>query len=138
MRLVLDTNVYISKLLSPAGRVGQTFDYIVHAQLEQLMSNATLQELQRKLAAPKFRRYFSPLAAGIYFSRIQEAATIIEVTTELTVCADPDDDMLFELATDGQADYIISGDQKVLALDPFGQVRVVSPRGFVEELRVKD
>ena len=47
---------------------------------------------------------------------------------------DPDDDKFLAVALDGKAEVIVSGEQDLLVLDPFRRVRVVKPRGFIEEL----
>ena len=137
MRIVVDTGVFVSALWSPNGFTADLLTQLL-AKHEVLVSTALLDEIADVLRRPKFAQRVSIQTATAFRQLLYQYSTEIEVTSELTVCADPDDDILFELATDGQADYIISGDRKVLALDPFGQVRVVSPRGFVEELRVKD
>ena len=133
MRLVLDTNLHISRLVSPRGFVAGAVEASL-ASHDCLVSTASLAELRTKLVAEKFARYFSAAEADEYATRLSDVCELIRVSTSLRVCADPADDFLFALAVDGRADCIVSGDRHVLALDPFRGVRVVTPRGLAERL----
>jgi len=57
-----------------------------------------------------------------------------EVEQTVEASRDPDDDKFLAVALDGKAEVIVSGEQDLLVLDPFRRVRVVKPRGFIEEL----
>jgi predicted nucleic acid-binding protein len=45
---------------------------------------------------------------------------------------DPDDDRVLECAVEARADYIVSGDRHLLALESYEAIRIVSPRQFVQ------
>jgi predicted nucleic acid-binding protein len=64
---------------------------------------------------------------------LYRAAKSITVTEIVEASRDPDDDKFLALAVAGKAEVIVSGDKDLLVLDPFGSVRVVRPRVFVEE-----
>ena len=57
-----------------------------------------------------------------------EQVTIIE---RIAACRDPHDDKFLELAVNGHADLIVSGDGDLLALNPFRQISIVTPAIFV-------
>jgi predicted nucleic acid-binding protein len=50
------------------------------------------------------------------------------------VTRDPKDDAVVACAQEGEADYIVSGDQDLLVLEEYGDVQIVSPREFLEIL----
>jgi predicted nucleic acid-binding protein len=54
------------------------------------------------------------------------------ITERLAACRDPTDDKFLELAVDGHADLIVSGDGGLLALNPFRQIPIVTPAMFVQ------
>ncbi len=58
-----------------------------------------------------------------------EAVTIIE---PIVACRDPTDDKFLELAVNGQADFIVSGDADLLVLNPFRGIPILSPATFVQ------
>lgn len=56
----------------------------------------------------------------------------INVDVEIAACRDPKDDKFLSLAVSGHATHIITGDQDILALDPFQGIRILTPRDFLE------
>ena len=64
--------------------------------------------------------------------RIVERVPIIYI---IHASRDPKDDMFLELAVNGNADVIVSGDQDLLALTPFREIPIVTPAGYLERLQ---
>ena len=58
-------------------------------------------------------------------------AEIIEIITKINLCRDPKDNKFLELAVNGKADYLISGDQDLLILNPFQEISILSPQVFI-------
>ncbi len=54
--------------------------------------------------------------------------------SKVKACRDPDDDFLLDLALAGRADYLLTGDEDLLSIDPFRSVRIVTYRIFRELL----
>ena len=52
-------------------------------------------------------------------------------TERITACRDPKDDKFLELAVNGHADLIVSGDADLLTLNPFQGTPIVTPADFV-------
>lgn len=59
------------------------------------------------------------------------AAELIVITELVTGCRDPDDDKFLELAVNGHAEAIVSGDFDLLVLDSFRGIPIVTPAAFV-------
>ena len=128
MRLVLDSNVYISGLTIE----GLTFEVMVATLSEHqvFVSDAILKEVSKALRK-KFKQ-----PEGL----VQEQIDAIESRTELLeihgtlqgVSRDPNDDHVLELCEIAKADYLISGDQDLLVLKKHKHTRIVSPREFLE------
>jgi predicted nucleic acid-binding protein len=55
---------------------------------------------------------------------------MIEITTQINLCRDPKDNKFLELAVNGKADYLISGDQDLLILNSFEKINILSPQAF--------
>jgi predicted nucleic acid-binding protein len=55
----------------------------------------------------------------------------VSVTSVITECRDPEDDKFLALAIDGAATYLITGDDDLLALNPFRGVAILTPREFL-------
>ena len=62
----------------------------------------------------------------------QLAAELVTITDRIAACSDPTDDKFLELAVNGHADLIVSGDGDLLALNPFRDIPIVTPAAFVQ------
>jgi uncharacterized protein len=60
-----------------------------------------------------------------------ERAELVAITERIVACRDPTDDKFLELAVNGRADMIVTGDADLLALDPFRGIPIVTPAAFV-------
>ena len=84
------------------------------------------------LGRKQFRRYFDEEDIRIFIAALTREAQWIDVPLQIRVCRDPRDDMFLELAVSGRADYIVSGDSDLLALNPFRGIRILPPHSFLE------
>ena len=57
---------------------------------------------------------------------------LVDATERVNVCRDPKDDRILELAINGDAAAIVTGDSDLLVLNPFRGVRIVTPAEFLE------
>jgi putative PIN family toxin of toxin-antitoxin system len=135
LRAVLDANVLISAQIRPAGPPGQILLRLLRDRAFELVtSDATLEELRRSLRYPKVRKYLNLSVAEIdlWVVALRAVAVVVEgKVSRHVVVADPADDIYLAAATDGLADYIISGDRHLLDLEVHEGVRILSPRGFL-------
>ena len=131
LRLVLDTNVLLSALLSPNATSRLVLRQAILRHVV-LMSLAQWTEVQSILRRSKFRRYFTDEERRAFLDELDINAGWVAITRFFTVCRDPNDNMILELAVSGQADFIVTGDTDLLALDPFEGIRIVTPRAFLE------
>jgi predicted nucleic acid-binding protein len=56
---------------------------------------------------------------------------LIEIKESITICRDSKDDKFLELAISGNADFIITGDQDLLVLNPFRNIEVITANEFL-------
>ena len=130
MRVVLDTNVLVSAALKdrslPAIAVRMAAENHV-----LLKSAATERQLFEVLARPYLAALIVP-AALVWFKELLAAAEAVTIVERIAACRDPTDDKFLELAVNGLADVIVSGDADLLALDPFRGVPIVTPAAFVQ------
>ena len=137
-RWVFDTNTLISRLLLPRSVPAQAIDKAL-ACGDLLVSDATLQELAEVIARPKFDKYLSDQERREFFKVLSRVAIRVEILRPVAACRDPKDDKFLELAVNGRADALITGDADLLALHPFLGIPIVSPKAFVDwELRIVD
>ncbi|MBK1724899.1 putative toxin-antitoxin system toxin component, PIN family [Thiocystis violacea] len=129
-RWVLDTNILISRLLCPRGVAAKAVDHAL-ARGVLLVSEATLEELVRVLNRPKFDAYVTTEDRRRFVELLGGVARIVPIVRVIRACRDPRDDQFLDVALNGEATAIISGDQDLLVMDPFHGVRIVSPAAFL-------
>jgi len=130
-RVVLDTNALISRLLSRGSVPARAVDLaLAHHQI--LASEATLMELAEVLSRAKFDPYLTIDERQNFLRLFDRIAERIEVVRAIRVCRDPRDDKFLELAVEGEADIIITGDNDLLTLDPFQGISILTPARFLD------
>lgn len=58
---------------------------------------------------------------------------MVEIIERIAACRDPRDDQFLEVAVNGRADWIVTGDSDLLSLDPFRDIRTVTPAQMLED-----
>jgi putative PIN family toxin of toxin-antitoxin system len=64
---------------------------------------------------------------------LMETAELVKITERIAACRDPKDDNFLELAVNGHADVLITGDSDLLAPNPFRGIPIISPADFVQD-----
>ncbi|MGO9019489.1 MAG: putative toxin-antitoxin system toxin component, PIN family [Syntrophobacteraceae bacterium] len=130
MRVVVDTNVLVSAALSAKSSPAVAV-YLAEHRCILLKSTETEQELFQVVAREQLARLIAPPFLD-WLSMLLDAAELVTITERVTECLDPKDDKFLELALNGRADIIISGDHHLLTLDPFRGIPIVKPAAFVQ------
>ena len=133
MRYVFDTNVIVSALLFENSKPAQALRYAL-ANGEVLLSLDLLEELNEVLGREKFNRYVTSEEREEFLAALVERAVLVEITENVQECRDPKDDKVLELALNGEAQYIISGDGDLLVLHPFRDVLVITADEFLQTM----
>ena len=131
MRAVIDTNVWVSRLLLAGSVTARAVDKALSG-FEVVVSEPLVEELADVLSREKFDRYVSVRAREEFLRRVLQIATIVPVLSEVDDCRDPDDNRLLALAMDSKSDYLITGDGDLLTLNPWRGVQIVSPGAFLD------
>ena len=130
-RVVLDTNVLISGLLSTTSTPARAIEHAISGG-QLLASTDTLRELMTKLHAPKFDRYVPRDRRDALLLRLAPLIEIVEVVQRIQASRDPDDDKFLEVAVNGRADVIVSGDGDLLDLNPFRGIAILTPAAYLQ------
>jgi putative PIN family toxin of toxin-antitoxin system len=131
LRVVLDTNVVLSALVFAKGSTALIRSAWQAGECIPLVSTATVQELIRVLAYPKFRldtQEQSELLAD--YLPFTEVVGIPNPPPFIPDCRDPDDLPFLVLAQAGKAQALVTGDADLLVLGRLGLCEVVTPEAF--------
>lgn len=130
-RIILDTNILISGLVFSSCKPQQVFD-LVREHHTLLMSEATLAEVLKVFIRPKFDKYISLEKRLAFITGLKRQAEMIITTETITDCRDPKDNKFLELAASGRANFLITGDQDLLVLNPFRDTEILTVNDFIE------
>jgi uncharacterized protein len=131
-RVVIDTNILVSQLILPGSLPAR-----VMAQVEVrsvlLFSESTMYELADVLSREKFDRYISREARKGFIQRIGRIAEFVPIIQTVRECRDPKDDRILEVAWNGQAEKIITGDEDLLAMNPWRGIEIVTLMEYLKK-----
>jgi putative PIN family toxin of toxin-antitoxin system len=130
IRIVIDTNIWISFLIS--GKEFSRLDKLIQAdRIKLIFSDELLLEFLEVVERPKFRKYFSSADIQILFENIQNQADFITVKRKVNICRDKKDNFLLALSEVGDVDFLITGDQDLLVLKKFKKTKIVTISEFL-------
>ena len=128
MRIVVDTNVFVSAALKASSWPADTVRWI--GKYDGLLkTDATEREIMEVLQRPRI----APEIAPIFRDNVRllfAAAEFVTIIEPVTGCRDPDDDKFLKLAANGHADVIVSGDDDLLVLDTFRGIPIITAAAF--------
>ena len=130
-RVVVDTNCLVSRLLLAESIAARAVRKAVDSSL-LLVSEATMEELADVLARPRFDRYVSLGDRQQFLRLLGRIAEFVPIIYAVRECRDPKDDRFLEVALNGRADVILSGDRDLLTLDPWRGIEILAPRDYLK------
>ncbi|HEB73519.1 MAG TPA: putative toxin-antitoxin system toxin component, PIN family [Nitrospirae bacterium] len=129
MRVVFDTNIFISALAIPNGRADEAMLRVVEGKARLPVSKAIIHEVLDVLAR-KFDRDKEELArVAVYLTEI---GIVVRPRRKIRVLSDDPDNRILECAVSGEADIIVTGDKAMLNLGEYKNVKIVSLKKFLE------
>lgn len=130
--VVFDTNALVSAALFINSIPAKAFD-LAYENYQLIISTTTLTEFKEVLSRDKFKKYAGKEYQETFVEKYYNASNLITTTTKITSCRDPKDNKFLELAVDGNASVIVTGDRDLLDLHPFRDIQILTPSGFLED-----
>ena len=133
MKVVLDTNVFISGIFWEGNFCSQIIDAWRKEKFTLISSLEIIEELVSTLR--DFKIYMSEEMILEWKKIIIENSLIVMTSSELKIIeADPEDNKFLEAGVDGGVDYIVSQDRHLLDVGDFRGIKIVLPERFLEVL----
>lgn len=131
MRVVIDTNIVVSALLTPGGKPAAIIDAWLDGKFTLLTCGAHLDELRATLEKPRVAEFIKPHKAGRLINQIKRFAEDLDPLPRVERSSDPSDDFLLALSEAGMADFLVTGDKGgLLTLHRHKATRIVSASEF--------
>ncbi|MBP7338394.1 putative toxin-antitoxin system toxin component, PIN family [Niveispirillum sp.] len=134
MRVILDTNVLLSALISGHGAPDQIYGAWRAARFELVTSEMQLDEVRRASRYPKLKVVLQPHRVGAMINNMQRALVLTKLPPlpEEIAVDDPHDTFLAAAALLSSADYLVTGDRRagLLRLGHIGRTWILTPSQF--------
>lgn len=141
IRIVIDTNILVSAILTPEGNPAKILRLALQGKLNLIISPSILEEIRKVLRYPKLVKLMKK-----NMITLEEVYTFLDKMSKIAVITpgkldieaipdDPSDNMVLSCAVEGEADFIISGDHHLTDLRIFQGIKIVDPAAFLKIIR---
>jgi len=132
LKIVLDTNVLVSGLLSPFGSPADILRLVLSNQLQLCVDARILTEYREVLQRPKFQ--FDKGRVEILMDYIQKICMLVNSIPLPNTITDPDDIPFLEVAVSGGAKYLVTGNIRHFP-ELYGNVKIITPSELMDRYR---
>lgn len=132
VRVILDTNVLVSAILF-GGKPEQILRSVIEEKILAVTSPVLLSELKEVLSK-KF-----PLrepAFKLTVNNLEKILRTVQPKRNIEIARDDDDNRVLEAAIEGKCSYIITGDNDLLSLVTFKNIKIVTPDAFLSSILI--
>ena len=135
MRLILDTNILLSGLLSPLGAPAKLLDAWERKLFTLVVCEALIAEFRDVVGRPFFRARLRASAAELLAAGLRDFSVFCRDLPSGPIAPDPRDSYLLALAEAGEAEFLVTGDKELLSLKHHRSTRMITPARMIERLR---
>jgi uncharacterized protein len=137
MRIILDTNILLSALLSPLGAPAQLLEAWERKRFVLVACEALIGELRDVAARPFFRAKLRASAAELLAAGLRDFSFFCRELLAGPIAPDPKDSYLLALAEASDADFLVTGDRELLSLKQHKSTRIISPAQMIGVLKAR-
>jgi len=135
MRVVLDTNILVSALISPMGHAAAIYEAWEDGRFKLLSCAKHLDEIHATLQKPRVAQLITPHKAGRLVNQIRKLSEQVQALPRVKRSPDPTDDYLLALSEVGRANYLVTGNKSgLLSLVHHKQTKIVNAGQFLRVL----
>jgi len=129
-RVVVDTNVFVSAAIIPLSIPRQAVNLVLEQGI-LLLSEPTYEQLIRVLHRSKLDAYVSLERREAFLAQLGSVAEFVPIVQLVRECRDPTDDKFLEVALNGRADVIVTGDTDLLEMQPWREISILTPNDYL-------
>lgn len=133
IKIVVDTNIFISAFLG-SKKAKFLLKEILNDEYTLIISAAQLAEIKEVFLRPKFKKYISAGEVEELINLLSLKVITPAIYDNINDCRDKKDNMILEEAVYGNAQYIITGDEDLLVLNPYRWIKIVNLTEFLNEI----
>ncbi len=135
MRVILDTNILVSALLTPHGVAGRITQLWRKRLFNLLTAEEQMNELRRTLQKDRINKLIVPHLSGVLLNNLRRKCEFVDSSPCPNRSPDPADNYLLAMAEFGRADYLVTGDKgHLLVLVRHTGTRIINAKSFADML----
>jgi len=137
-RIVIDTNILVSAILTPKGNPAKILKLILEGKLYLIISPAILEETRQVFNYPRLVKRLKKNKITLdevygFLDKLSRVAVITQGKLDIDIIQDdPSDNKILACGLEGEADFIISGDHHLTDLKIFQGIKIVNPAAFLK------
>lgn len=137
MRIILDTNIIVSGLISEHGAPAQLLNAWTDKAFVLVTSTIQIAEISSVAHRPVVRPLITPSHAGRFINDLHRFGTVLDRLPAVERSRDPNDNFLLVMAEAGTAEYLVSGDKRgILSLTRHGNTNIITAREMLPLLGI--
>jgi putative PIN family toxin of toxin-antitoxin system len=138
-KIILDTNVIVSALISSSILTKILYDIVLTEKVNTCLSEEVFEEYAAVLNRDKFSKFSNFKAkAEVVLNRLREIAIFYQSGKKVEILTDTSDNKFLELAAVSAADYLITGNTLDFTMDEFEYTRILTPREYWDNFAPRD
>ena len=137
MRIILDTNVLLSALLSPLGAPAKLLDAWERKAFTLVASDVLIAEFSEVAGRPFFRARLRASAAELLAAGLRDFSFYCRDLPSGPIAPDPKDSYLLALAEASQAQFLVTGDKELLSIKRHKSTRIITSAALIEILKAQ-
>ncbi|MEP6963787.1 MAG: putative toxin-antitoxin system toxin component, PIN family [Acidobacteriota bacterium] len=135
MRVILDTNILLSALLSPSGAPAKLLDAWERRSFTLVACEALITEVREVTSRPFFREKLRASVTELLAAGLRDFSFFCHELPAGPTAPDPKDSFLLALAEAGQAHFLVTGDKALLSLKRHKSTRIITPAAMLQVLK---
>ena len=138
LKVVIDTNVLVSAIITQRGNAAKILKAWKNKKIKVIVSPKILEEIREVIFRPKIKRlsFWTDEQRKQLLEDLINISFLVPGSLKLRVIPeDPPDDKFIIAAVEGKADYIVTGDEHLSKLGSYKGIKIVSPVEFIRILK---
>ena len=128
-KIIIDTNLIVSRLLTPSSSTAQIVKKILYKSII-LASQATINELREILERLCKKGLIRKESTNRFIDAYVDLIEFIPIKTNFELCRDVNDNKFLDLAYNGKADYLLTGDKDLLVINKFHNTIITTAKNY--------
>ena len=136
IKIIVDTNLWIGMLIGK--KLASLKELLIQGKVKIYFSEELFEEIVKVIDYPRIQKIIPKNKFYELISLLDKKIIFIKPDCKINDCRDIKDNFLLELAVTAQSDYLITGDNDLLVLHPYRNIRIITASEFENIILVEN